>query len=147
MATAFSFPDVARGSIDSTLEYRQSDLINDIAEHDDDPTPIPNHDDENVRLLPGGGPGSTPVAEIIVTPSSLDSVEVSGSPKNGSSVASQQHRRRSIPRVIVEENSSGGSSSMSGGENEFVANKSGVRRTASSPVSGHPPSHFARHMP
>ena len=40
----FSFLDVARGSIDSTLEFRQSDLINDIAEDDDGSTPVASND-------------------------------------------------------------------------------------------------------
>ena len=75
-ATLF-FSDGARCSIDSTFEFRHSDLV----------------DVEAAR----------PMTEIVITPSSLDGVPYD---PTASAAASAERRRRSLPRVIVEENSS-----------------------------------------
>lgn len=104
--------DLPRGSIDSTLEFRYSDLEealkegNDGVEDDDY-----DQEDESLNLLLTSGARGQSTSEVVIVPSSLPR-EMAPS-------------IRSIPTVIVEE---GGESESSVGSSRIL-----VRRSASSP--------------
>ena len=83
VSDSFFISDGARCSIDSTFEFRHSDLV-------------------DVEAARGGA-----TTEIVITPSSLDGSSGGGATYDqDQQQQQQQQRRRSLPRVIVEENSS-----------------------------------------